>query len=66
METVDNNDTPIVYTFEYVSFTDIKDFDFDRVSTDYSKFEYDESKKVVDTQEDKFYFKDRRKLTIKN
>jgi len=53
--TIENiNRKPLVYSVYKVKFSDIKDFDFDRVHTDYSDFDYEKTK-YNETVEEKLY-----------
>lgn len=47
-----NNSSPLTYKIYKVKFSDIKDFDFDRVETGYSDFDYEKSE-YYKTVEDK-------------
>ncbi|MDY0268815.1 hypothetical protein [Trichloromonas sp.] len=47
-----NDDIPLQYNIYRLKFSDIKDFDFDRINTRYSDFEY-EKNVYVETEEDK-------------
>lgn len=65
-----DNDRPLVYNIYRVNFSDIKDFDYERINTKYADFDYEQSE-YVDTIEEKLYadeYKDstvpRRKKTI--
>lgn len=46
----DNINSPISYNIYRIKFTDIKDFDFDRINTKYSDFDYEKST-YVNTEE---------------
>jgi len=48
------NRKPMVYSIYKVKFSDIKDFDFDRVTTKYSNFDYEKTK-YYETKEDKLH-----------
>jgi hypothetical protein len=48
------NRKPLVYSIYKVKFADIKDFDYDRVHTNYSDFDYEKSQ-YYDTTEEKIY-----------
>lgn len=48
---------PIYYSVDKYSLTDIKDFDFDRVDTKYSKFEYENNYEITESLEPKLYAK---------
>lgn len=41
--TLNTNDSPLVYNIYRVNLLDIKDFDFDRINTHYSDFDYEKS-----------------------
>lgn len=45
---------PLNYNIYRVKLSDVKDFDFDRINTSYSDFDYEKSD-YVDTQEEKLY-----------
>lgn len=47
------------------NFTDIKDFDFDRVNTDYSNFEYEKKYELSNSLEPKLYAKEYRDVVVK-
>lgn len=64
IETVDSTIGVIFYNIYYVSFTDIKDFDFERMDTDYAQYEYEKTTSLPDTLEHKLYAKERRPLSI--
>jgi len=49
-----SNRKPLVYSVYKIKFVDIKDFDFDRVSTDHSNYDY-EKNKYYETKEEKLY-----------
>ncbi len=51
-----NNDL-VEFKIYRLCFLDIKDFDFDRVSTDQAKFEYDKNHEIIVNEEPKFYAK---------
>ncbi len=56
--TVSNiNDDLVEFKIYLLDFMDIKDFDFDRVSTDQAKFEYDKTHEIVVNDEPKFFAK---------
>ena len=55
---------PIFYNIYRAAFTDIKDFDFTRLNTEYSKYEYELSTALPSTLEMKLYNKERRPLNI--
>lgn len=48
------NDKPLVYPVYRAKFLDIKDFDFDRVHTRFSDFDYEQTE-YVETEEQKLY-----------
>lgn len=48
---------PLTFPIYKIKFTDIKDFDFDRVDTKYSDFDYEKTE-YVDTFEEKLYAND--------
>ena len=45
---------PLMYPIYRMKFSDIKDWDFDRVDTDYSNFDYEKTE-YIDTEEHKLY-----------
>lgn len=47
-------DVPLTFPIYRIKFTDIKDFDFDRVNTQYSDFDYEKTE-YVNTDEEKLY-----------
>jgi hypothetical protein len=55
--------TTIIYNIYRVKLTDIKDFDFDRIHTHYSDFDYEKSE-YVDTAEVKLYANEYRDSSI--
>jgi hypothetical protein len=55
---------PVTLKIYRVKFSDIKDFDFDRVETRYSDFEYEINDNFTDTIEPKFYAKEHRVLNV--
>ena len=57
-------DAPPVFNIYMVNFTDVKDFDFNRVETDYSNFEYEIETNVTSTTEPKLYAPEWRDLSI--
>jgi hypothetical protein len=57
------NRKPLVYSIFKVKFSDIKDFDFDRVETNYSDFDYEKTK-YYETKEEKLYAKELKSTTI--
>lgn len=65
IEKVMEDETPPSFNIYRVNFSDIKDFDFDRVETNYANYEYEESDKVSETIEPKYYAKEYRNLEIK-
>jgi len=46
--------TPLTFPIYRIKFSDIKDFDFDRVNTEYSDFDYEKTE-YVETDEEKLY-----------
>jgi len=48
------NRKPLVYSIYRIRFSDIKDFDFDRVTTKYSSYDYEKTK-YYETKEDKLH-----------
>lgn len=60
---IQDDGTPLTYDIYRVQITEIKDFDFDRINTDYAKFDYEKSD-YVDTPEPKLYAKEYRDNTI--
>lgn len=64
IDTTNNNITTttqisdlVEFKIYILDFTDIKDFDFDRVSTDQAKFEYDKTHEIIVNDEPKFFAK---------
>lgn len=57
------NRKPLVYTVYRIKFSDIKDFDFDRVDTRYSDFDYEKTE-YYETIEEKLYAKEYKSSTI--
>ena len=60
---INTNGSPLGYSIYRVKLTDIKDFDFDRINTHYSDFDYEKSE-YVDTKEVKLYAKEYRDMSI--
>jgi hypothetical protein len=56
---IQDDGTILTYDIYRVQITEIKDFDFDRINTDYAKFDYEKSN-YVDTPEPKLYAKEYR------
>ena len=54
ISTHDKNKTPLQFKIYRVKFADIKDFDFDRVESDYSNFDYEQTE-YVQTPEEKLH-----------
>lgn len=54
------NNTPIFYNIYRAAFTDVKDFDFDRVETASARYEYENNNTVADTLEPKLYTYEKR------
>jgi PKD repeat protein len=59
----DKNKLPLIYTIYRIKFSDIKDFDFDRVNTHFSDFEY-ETSEFKNTEEIKLYATEYRDISI--
>ena len=57
---VDSNNAPKNFKIYRLNFTDIKDFDTSIVDTEYSKYEYEKSDSITNTDESKMYFPDLR------
>ena len=57
---VDSNNAPKNFKIYRLNFTDIKDFDTSIVDTEYSKYEYENSSSLTNTDETKMYFPDLR------
>ncbi len=54
-------DSPIpIFNIYRLNFTDIKDFDFDRIESNYTRYEYEKKYEVKGNIEPKFYAKDYR------
>jgi len=53
------------YTILRVNFTDVKDFDFERLETDYSKYEYEKELELNKNIEPKLYAKEYRESVLK-
>ncbi|MFM2392630.1 MAG: Tenacibaculum phage PTm1, partial [Bacteroidota bacterium] len=52
-------DSPIpFFTIYRINFTDIKDFDFDRVESNYTRYEYEQKYNIKQNVEPKFYAKE--------
>ncbi|MFV2015166.1 MAG: hypothetical protein ACC656_07060, partial [Candidatus Heimdallarchaeota archaeon] len=64
VQNVPDDKYPLFYKIFRASFSDIKDFDFDRVETQYSDYEYRLESSVVETSEPKLYARDRRNIHI--
>jgi hypothetical protein len=60
---IGTNGKPLYYSIYRVKLSDIKDFDFDRIHTHYSDFDYEKSE-YVDTMEEKLYAKEYRDNSI--
>jgi hypothetical protein len=60
---INSDGSPIIYNIYRVKLTDIKDFDFDRIHTHYSDFDYEKSE-YVDTPEVKLYANEYRDSSI--
>ena len=60
---VDFNNEPKKFSIYKLNFCDIKDFDTRIVDTGYSKYEYEESTNITNTDETKMYLEDIRGLT---
>jgi hypothetical protein len=58
--TVDSNNAPKNFKIYRLNFTDIKDFDTALIDTEYSKYEYENSSSLTNTDETKMYFPDLR------
>jgi hypothetical protein len=65
IEHVGEESTPVVFNIVRVGFSDIKDFDFDRVETDYSRYEYEKTNELTPSLEPKLYAKEHRDLSVK-
>lgn len=55
---------PLVFNIYRINFTDIKDFDFDRVYSDQAAYEYEKSDEVTPTLEPKMYAKEYRSIQV--
>jgi len=55
---VDFNNPPTIFDIYKLKLTDIKDFDDRLVDTEYSKYEYEKSTELTNTDETKMYFED--------
>lgn len=64
IEIVAVGQNPIFYNIYRAAFTDVKDFDFTRMDTHYSKYEYEKNDTLHNTLEMKLYAKERRPLAI--
>jgi len=52
---IDNNiDKPLIYPIYKITFSEIKDFDFDRIDTKFTDFDYEQST-YTETKEEKIY-----------
>jgi hypothetical protein len=58
--TVDSNNKPKTFKIYKLNFSEIKDFDTSIVDTEYSKYEYEKSDSITNTDESKMYFPDLR------
>ena len=58
--TVDSNNKPKTFKIYKLNFSEIKDFDTSIVDTEYSKYEYEKSDSITNTDETKMYFPDLR------
>jgi len=65
IEQVKINENPITYSISRVSFLDIKDFDFNRIETEYTNYEYELENSITESLEPKLFGRDRRTITIK-
>jgi hypothetical protein len=63
-ETVEKDKNPNFYKIYRAAFTDIKDFDFNRLDTKYSKYEYEKNDVLSTTIEPKLYAKERRQIDV--
>lgn len=55
-----NVDTIPFFKIFRLNFTDIKDFDFDRIESNYTRYEYEKKYDIISNKEPKFYAKDYR------
>ena len=55
---IDEDNQPPVFKIYKINFTDIKDFDTNIVDTNFSKYEYEKSDSLTETQQLKLYTKD--------
>lgn len=60
---INKDGSPVYYSIYRVKLSDIKDFDFDRIHTRYSDFDYEQSE-YVDTTEEKLYAKEYRDISV--
>ncbi len=63
-ETVEKDKNPNFYKIYRVAFTDIKDFDFNRLDTNFAKYEYEKNDLLPTTVEPKLYAKERRPIGV--
>lgn len=56
---------PLQCVIYKIEFTEIKDFDFDRVETSFARYEYEKDNEVTQTLEPKLYAKEYRTIEIK-
>ncbi len=58
IETISSDSSIPFFTIYRVNFTDIKDFDFDRVESNYTRYEYEQKYAIKQNTEPKFYAKE--------
>lgn len=54
IDVLSNDELPLTFPIYRIKFSDIKDFDFDRVNTQFSDFDYEKTE-YVETDEEKLY-----------
>lgn len=65
IDTINQDNTPPSFDITRVKFSDIKDFDFDRIETDYARYEYEKSFENSSSLEPKLYAKEYRNNVVK-
>jgi hypothetical protein len=67
LENISYDQTPPIFDVVRANFTDIQDFDFDRVDTEYTRYEYEKTNEIEPTThvEPKLYAKEHREVSIK-
>ncbi len=65
IESTKSDSIPPYFDILRINFTDIKDFDFDRVETDYANFEYEKKFELNNSLEPKLYATEYRDIIVK-